>query len=378
MLRGKVHSAHMSLCTRMYMYVHVCTPFCSIVHVVHIACSQMTLLLFCRLVKMNGTTTHPKAAAALNGTATLTAKAAVNYSMYTRLSSYLIALRPWSFATSMCPVILGCCLANKTAGVFNVWIFVVTCVTALCVHAAGNLVNTYYDYRKGVDSQKSSGDRTLVDNILSPDDVVSLAGFLYTAACLGFLILTWLSPTKMEVLAVVYFGGMSGSFLYTGGLGLKYIALGDVMIFLTFGPVTVLFAYLSQGGEMSLAPLVYTIPLALNTETILHANNTRDMLSDQAAGVVTLAILCGKSGSYALFAFILFVPYLIIFYFMFYCSVWFILPAVTIFLAFRYEKLFRKGLLEKMPERMAALNLQFGLLYAFAILMSVKEQLPLL
>ena len=171
---------------------------------------------------------------------------------------------------------------------------------------------------------------------------------------------------------------MSSSFLYTGGLGLKYIALGDVIVFLTFGPVTVLFAYLTQGGGMSFAPLVYTIPLALNTETILHANNTRDMATDKAAGVVTLAILCGRTGSYALFTFFLFVPYLMVFYLVLYCSVWFLLPGLTILLAFRYEKIFRKGLLEKMPERMAALNLQFGVLYVLAILMSVKEQLPLL
>lgn len=68
----------------------------------------------------------------------------------------------------------------------------------------------------------------------------------YFIGCVGLLTLSLLSPTPLQHLALVYFGGLSASFLYTGGLGLKYIALGDVAIILTFGPVTVLFAYMSQ------------------------------------------------------------------------------------------------------------------------------------
>lgn len=297
--------------------------------------------------------------------------------VYARLSTYLIALRPWSFALSMTPVMLGTCIAFKTGVECSLSIFLLTYFTALCVHAAGNLVNTYYDYTKGVDSKKSD-DRTLVDNLLTTDDVVTLAGILYTSGCLGFLALTYLSPTQMPMLAVVYFGGMSSSFLYTGGLGLKYIALGDVIIFLTFGPLTVLFAYLSQGGELSLVPLLYTIPLALNTETILHANNTRDMEMDKQAGAVTLAIICGHTGSYALFTFILFVPYIMLFMLALHCSVYFILPGMTIILAFQYEKLFRQGILESMPQRLAKLNLQFGLLYILAMALSKRGCLPFL
>lgn len=98
---------------------------------------------------------------------------------------------------------------------------------------------------QGVDSKKSD-DRTLVDRLLSPADVVTMGAVSYCTGCFGFLLLAALSTAPLEHLALVYFGGLSASFLYTGGLGLKYIALGDVAIVLTFGPVTVLFAYISQ------------------------------------------------------------------------------------------------------------------------------------
>jgi 1,4-dihydroxy-2-naphthoate octaprenyltransferase len=81
-------------------------------------------------------------------------------------------------------------------------------------------------------------------------------------------------------------------------------ALGDLIIIITFGPITVLFAYLSQIGsigtnqsyifEVILKPLMYAVPLALNTEAILHSNNARDLAEDKKSGIVTLAIYLGK------------------------------------------------------------------------------------
>lgn len=209
-----------------------------------------------------------------------------------KLSSYFLAVRPWSLSASLMPTLLGSALAYRLTGLASFsWIsLILTVLIVLCVHGAGNVVNTYFDYVKGVDSRKSD-DRILVDDLLSKDELVSLGAFLYAAGCLGFVPLTAISPAKMEHLALVYFGGLSSSFLYTGGIGLKYIALGDVLILVIFGPISVLFAFMAQTGYIELETIYYAIPLALNTEAILHSNNTRDMESDKRAGIVTLAIL---------------------------------------------------------------------------------------
>ncbi|ESO95688.1 hypothetical protein LOTGIDRAFT_116496 [Lottia gigantea] len=288
---------------------------------------------------------------------------------------YFVALRPWSFSASVIPVALGCVLAYKTTGEFSVTVFILTLITALSVHAAGNLVNTYFDYFHGIDSKKSD-DRTLVDNILSPNDVAWLGGVFYVVGCFGFLCLTFTSPSKMEHLALIYFGGLSGSFLYTGGLGLKYIALGDLLIFLTFGPVTILFSFLSQTGQFSLMCICYAIPLALNTEAILHSNNTRDMECDKKAGIVTLAILLGHTGSYILFSLLLFIPYLMFVLLAIHYTKWMFLPACSVFLAFKYEKMFRRGELFYLPKHIAKLNLVMGVLYIAACLFASKDDLP--
>lgn len=292
-----------------------------------------------------------------------------------KLSSYVSALRPWSFSASFIPVALGCALAHKATGNFDLVVWCITCLTALSVHAAGNVVNTYVDYQKGIDSKRSD-DRTLVDKILTPDEMVQLGAVLYCLGCLGFILLVALSPAKMEHLALVYFGGLSSSFLYTGGIGLKYIGLGDVLVLVIFGPVTVLFAYMTQTGTLHLGTLYYAMPLALNTEAILHSNNTRDMVSDQKAGIVTLAILIGRTASHVLFAGLLFIPYIVFTVMALHFTPCFFLPLITIPNAFQLEKQFRQGDLQSLPQKTAKLNIYFGLFYVLACVVAGRGQLP--
>ncbi|XP_070206985.1 ubiA prenyltransferase domain-containing protein 1-like [Littorina saxatilis] len=291
------------------------------------------------------------------------------------LTSYLFALRPWSFTASITPVALGSTLAYKSTGSFDALIFCTTVFTALCVHAAGNLVNTYYDYMRGIDNKKSD-DRTLVDKHLLPNDVAWFGGLFYICGCVGFMVLTLLSPAKMEHLALVYFCGLSSSFLYTGGLGLKYVALGDLLIVFTFGPLTVVFSFLTQAGQLTLFPFLYAIPIALNTEAILHSNNARDMDTDRHAGIVTLAILLGHSGSYALFCALMFVPYIIFIMLGLHLTPWMFLPVLSICVAFRLEKEFRRKELKSMPQKVAKLNLLMGCLYTVACVVSDSASLP--
>ncbi|XP_033724619.1 ubiA prenyltransferase domain-containing protein 1 homolog [Pecten maximus] len=288
--------------------------------------------------------------------------------VWRQFQRYVVALRPWSFTASFTPVALGSTLAYKTSEEFSLSVFIITCLTALSVHAAGNLVNTYFDYVRGIDKKVNSDDRTLVDMILTPDDVATLGGVFYIFGCVGFFILTLISPARMEHLALIYFGGLSSSFLYTGGLGLKYIALGDILIMFTFGPLTVIFSYLSQTGYLSLVPMLYAFPLALNTEAILHCNNTRDMVSDKKAGIVTLAILLGKTGSYLLYVVLVFAPYTIFCLMGIHCSKWMFLPVLTIFMAFSEDRKFRQGIYS--PKNTAKLNLFLGLLYILGCILS--------
>ena len=288
-----------------------------------------------------------------------------------KFSSYIIALRPWSFSASMTPVVLGCGLCYKMTSHFDTFVLILTCVAVLAVHAAGNLVNTYYDYIKGIDS-KVSDDRTLVDQVLTPREVVRLGVLSYVIGCVSLCGLVFISSASLEQLSLLFFGGLSASFLYTGGFALKYYALGDLVIVITFGPLAVLFSFVAQCGSFSWMPLIYAVPLVLNTEAILHSNNTRDMKQDRLNGIVTLAILLGQRGSYMLFMFLLFTPYVILTVLAVNCNVVYLLPLVTLKVAFNLDRKFRERDIDAMPKKMAELNLYLGLLYVVSILLAVN------
>jgi len=300
-----------------------------------------------------------------------------------RFRKYWVALRPWSFSASFVPVLLGTALAFKYSGKFEPLIFLLSSFVAFCVHGAGNLVNTYYDYFKGIDTrspprsgQQPCDDRTLVDEILTPAQVSNYGVSLYALGTLGFLALGHISPAPVQMLAVVYFGGLSASFLYTGGVGLKYIALGDLAILLTFGPLTVFFSFVTQCGDFAVFPLIYALPLASLAEAILHSNNARDAASDNDAGIVTLAILVGETGAYFVFAGLVFAPYLTFFALGCRYSPWLWFPLVSLPKAFEVEKKFKDRQMKGIPQMTAKLTFFCGLLYVLSIIMCETKQLP--
>lgn len=93
--------------------------------------------------------------------------------VFMKIKTYLLALRPWSLSASLVPTILGSALAYRSSGGLDLLTILTTLFTVISVHGAGNVVNTYYDYVKGIDNRKSD-DRTLVDHILSKDEVINI------------------------------------------------------------------------------------------------------------------------------------------------------------------------------------------------------------
>lgn len=112
-----------------------------------------------------------------NGSSMASQKQEPNSAALMKIKTYLLALRPWSLSASLVPTILGSAIAYRTPGDFNFVTFVLTIFTVITVHGAGNVVNTYFDFVKGIDNRKSD-DRTLVDHILTKDEVLITTQFI--------------------------------------------------------------------------------------------------------------------------------------------------------------------------------------------------------
>ena len=282
---------------------------------------------------------------------------------------YFLALRPWSLSASLIPVALGAVLSYRCHQEFHLFLCLATVGSVLAVHSAGNLVNTFYDFEKGVDKH-GADDRTLVERRLQPQDVVSLGMYLYGCGmvCLGCVIA--LTRAKSELVALLFFCGLSGSFLYTGGVGLKYYALGDLIVLVAFGPLAVVFSFTVQAGHLLLAPLVLALPMALHVEAALHSNNARDIEADRRAGVVTLAIVLGRQRSYFLYVSLLLLPYLVYMVWGLQYSGPLALPLLTLPFSFQLERDFRDGRLRHTPKATAKLNAAAGCLFVCGCLLA--------
>lgn len=97
-----------------------------------------------------------------------------------KLKTYLSALRPWSLSGSFFPTLLGSTLAYRSewSSNYSPAICLLTIFSTVTVHCAGNVVNTYFDFVKGIDKRKEADDRILVDNKLSKEEVKSTNCFI--------------------------------------------------------------------------------------------------------------------------------------------------------------------------------------------------------
>ena len=92
--------------------------------------------------------------------------------------------------------------------------------------------------------------------------------------------------------------GLLGGYLYTGGpKGYKYLALGEVLVFVLMGPLSVVGTYLALTGEVSLVVLLASLPVGSLVAAIMAINNHRDAASDRGAGVKTLSNVIGFRAS---------------------------------------------------------------------------------
>lgn len=202
------------------------------------------------------------------------------------------AIRPFAFPATLAPVLLGSLLAPVIDGVR----FALTLLGTLLAHAGVNVISDYVDWRRGADTWKVLGSsRVLVDGLLEPRLHLRFGILLMVlAALIGVALVSMSGPAIWYLMAA---GAALGIFYTVPPIGLKYRALGDIAVFLAFGPLMALGAYYVQTSQLDWLPVWLSLPVGLLTIAILHGNNYRDIAEDRAAGYHTVASLLGPRGS---------------------------------------------------------------------------------
>lgn len=226
------------------------------------------------------------------------------------LKKWLIAARPWSFPASTMPVIFGTSLAVVIGGArLDALRFLLALLAMVILHSAANMLSDVFDFKRGLDMQVTPVSGALVRGWLSTK-AVTAGSFVLFAAGIGLgLLLVALTGTVLLVIGAV---GVAIGAAYTL---LKYNTLGDLAVFLNFGILGGLGAWVVQTKSFSWIPAVWTVPMAMLVIAILHANNWRDTISDGERRVRTFASVLGDKGSFAYYGLLLFGSMALIFAF---------------------------------------------------------------
>lgn len=216
---------------------------------------------------------------------------------------WMIAVRPWSIPASAMPIIVAVSYLFWKGAQINWPMALLTLFGMIMFHLTGNVWSDYFDFRKKVDADDTFGAKTLTTGMFEPKEIRNLA--------LGLLVVSIICGVTIFVLTglPVLWIGLAGVLLTLLYPFLKYNALGDLDILLTFAFLPTLGTSFTVTGALDWSVLWIALPVGLITDGILHSNNTRDVRTDRRAGITTMAMSMGPKVSAWLYSFEMIFPY---------------------------------------------------------------------
>jgi len=216
----------------------------------------------------------------------------------------LTACRPWGTPISVVPVLMGAAMAVVYGGApLHGGRLALTMLAVWMVHSASNMLSDVADFRNGLDRAPLPVSGSVVRGWLTERQTFGLgAAFILVGGIIG----AWLASVSGPVPLRVAAAGLVLAVAYTG---LKRVALGDLAVFVAFGPMISLGTWAVFTGSFSWLPFVWMVPFGLVVIAVLHANNWRDRASDRERGIVSVAGLLGDRGSLAYYGALIFGPF---------------------------------------------------------------------
>lgn len=214
------------------------------------------------------------------------------------------AVRPFAFTVSVIPPILGGIIAviDSPGLKPDIFRFILAGIGCMSAHAGANLLSDFFDYKAQVDREGTFGSSgLLVAKTMMPGQILKGGWVAMSVAALIGAYLVYVTPGGTFLIWLIAIGGGFGIFYTAKPLEFKYKALGDIAVFVSFGPAMVLGAYYVQTHRFSWLPVLYAVPIGLLVDAILHSNNLRDIANDKVANIKTMPILIGESRAKAMY-----------------------------------------------------------------------------
>ncbi|MFN6015247.1 MAG: 1,4-dihydroxy-2-naphthoate octaprenyltransferase [Flavobacteriales bacterium] len=219
----------------------------------------------------------------------------------TKNQAWIKALRLRTLPLSLSGIVLGSGIA-KFNGFWDWNIFVFAMIATILFQIVSNLANDLGDSMKGTDNEHRVGPmRSVQSGLISQKEmsiavaVTSFLSFIAASALIFF-------GTKGLPFGMLWFyGGLAVSCIlaaitYTvGKKAYGYNGLGDIMVFLFFGCVSVMGVYPLFAKSIDLLLILPASCIGLLSAAVLNLNNMRDRVNDAKSNKRTLVVLMGPN-----------------------------------------------------------------------------------
>lgn len=222
---------------------------------------------------------------------------------------WILAARPRTLTAAAAPVLTGVALAWRDGR--HHWPAAFACLSvSFLLQIGANYANDLFDYARGSDTSDRLGPmRVTSAGLIHPQAMRKGIMAVFLLSALPGCYLFWLRGWPVLALGA---GLVLLALAYTGGpFPYGYYALGDIFVFLTFGPAALGGTYYVLTGTVTVPTIGLSAAVGLLIVNILVVNNTRDRFTDAAADKKTLAVLLGRKAMEVEYILVLVVVYLI-------------------------------------------------------------------
>jgi 1,4-dihydroxy-2-naphthoate octaprenyltransferase len=220
----------------------------------------------------------------------------VNTAEVDPLSRWLILGRVSVVVMSAISAVIGGLLAARD-DVFDLPLLILVALGLVLAHTGSNLVNDFMDYRHGIDSPDSprvnygphpfSGEGHSLREFVLVTVLV-----LAAAAAIGIYLV---AAAGAGVLAFALTGALLLLFYSGGPFPLKYIGLGEIAVFVIWGPLMIGGTYYVMAEELPAWVLLASVPYGLGVTTVLFGKHLDKLDFDREKGIRTMPIVLGES-----------------------------------------------------------------------------------
>jgi 1,4-dihydroxy-2-naphthoate octaprenyltransferase len=215
--------------------------------------------------------------------------------------AWIIAMRLRTLPLSLAGIIMGTAVAYY-GDFWDPIIFSLAVTTTVLFQIVSNLANDLGDGVKGTDNADRVGpDRMVQSGAISPKEMKSavILTSILSLLSAGFLIyfgVQGMSNSMIWLYSILALCCVAAAITYTvGKKAYGYYGLGDLMVFIFFGFVSVLGVYSLYSKAFVYENVLLAICIGLLSTAVLNLNNMRDYSNDKKSGKNTLVVKMGQN-----------------------------------------------------------------------------------